>query len=122
MPGLPPSYTLAFVAGDAVTFKFQITDKDLDDPDSAAVSRDLTGWTARSQIRQSASSQEVLATWTIVSLGADGVVTMHLSGDDTEPLAAIKTMVSDVELTDPDGDPQTVLTIDIQVSQDVTRD
>lgn len=121
MAGIPPTHTVAFVAGDALRFKFQVTDKNLDDPTAPAVVRDLTGWTARSQVRKTSVSDVIEATWTIETLGSDGYVRMYLSGPETQPFAAIKQLISDVEITDPNGDPETVLTIMLQASQDVTR-
>jgi|SRR3954463_3012666 hypothetical protein len=123
MAGIPPTYSIVFVAGDAVKFKFQVTDKDLDYPDNPPIPRNLSGWTAESQIRKSSTADTVEASWVITEpLGADGVVQMYLSGPTTQPWAAIKSLVSDVQLTDPAGDPETVLTLSMQISQDITRD
>ena len=123
MAGIPPTHSLTFVAGDAVKFKFQITDKDLDYPNNPPVPRNLTGWTADSQIRKSSTSDMIEASWVITEpLGANGVVEMYLSGPTTQPWAAIKSLVSDVQLTDPNGDPETVLTLNLQSAQDITRE
>ena len=123
MAGIPPSHTLIFVGGDAVKFKMQVNDRDLTDPESVAVPRDLTGWTALAQVRTSATSETVEATWDITNepLGSDGIIEMYLPGETTQPWTAIKTLISDVQLTDPAGDEETVLTINLQVAQDVTR-
>lgn len=122
MSGIPPVHTLVFVGGDAVHFRFQVQDLDADNPENPPVTRDLTGYTARAQVRQSATSETIVATWTITTpLGSDGIVRMYLSGEETQPMAAIKQLVSDVELTDPNGDPETMLSLVLQVSQDVTR-
>lgn len=123
MGGIPPTHTITFVGGDAVKFKFQVTDKDLDQPQQPAIPRDLTGWSALSQIRKVPTSDVIEATWDIEHpLGADGTVKMKLTGEQTQPFAAIKTLISDVQLTDPAGDPETVLTINLTVAQDVTRE
>lgn len=123
MAGIPPIYTIVFVGGDAVKFKFQVTDKDLDYPDNPPVPRNLSGWTAESQVRKSATSEVIEATWEITEpLDSSGVVEMYLSGPTTQPWTAIKSLVSDVQLTDPNGDPETVLTLSLQISQDITRD
>lgn len=122
MTGIPPSHTLVFVGGDALKFKFQIMDRDLDLPADPPVARNLTGWTALSQVRKTATSATVEAEWEIDTLGSDGIVRMYLSGPVTQPWTAIKTLVSDVQLTDPAGDPETVLTINLQVAQDVSRE
>lgn len=122
MAGIPPSHTIEFVAGDALKFKFQVTDKDMTNPTLPPVARDLTGWSALSQIRRTPTSDTVEATWTIAELSTDGIVSMYLPGPDTQSFAAIKTLVSDVQLTDTNGDPETVLTLVIQAAQDVSRE
>jgi hypothetical protein len=122
MAGIPPSHKIVFVAGDAVHFKFQVTDKDLDQPEVPPAPRNLTGWTAWSQVRKTATSTEVETEWVIDPLASDGIVKMYLSGDTTQPWAAIKALVSDVQLTDPAGDPETVLTINLEVAQDITHE
>lgn len=121
---LPPSHTLVFVAGDALKFQFQIADRDVDDLEAPPVPRDLTGWTAFAQVRKTAPAATVEAEWEIANapLGSDGLVKLYLSGPDTQPFAAIQNLVSDVQLTDPAGDPETVLTLVIQAAQDVSRE
>jgi len=123
MAGIPPTHTIEFVAGDALKFKFQIADKDLANPLLPPTARNLTGWEALSQVRKTPTSETIEATWTIVgTLGTDGMVNMYLSGPETQPFAALKELVSDVQLTDTAGDPETVLTLVIQAAQDVTRE
>jgi hypothetical protein len=119
---LPPTHTIDFTGGDALKFAFQIKDKDLDDPEAPPVPRDLTGWTSLAQVRQTATSDEILATWAILPLDATGIVHMKLTGDLTQPLIPLKTVVSDVQLTDPSGDPETVLRITLNVAQDISRE
>lgn len=120
--GLPPTHTIAFTGGDTLKFAFQIKDKDLDFPEIPPVPRDLTGWTALAQVRQTAASTEVLATWAIEPLDETGIVRMKLSDEQTQPLIVPKTAISDVQLTDPDGNVETVLRIALEIAQDVTRE
>lgn len=123
MAGLPPTHTIEFVAGDVLKFRFQVTDKDMDDPDAVPVPRDLTGYTVLSQVRQTATSADILATWELVgTLGDDGIISMRIDGPDTQTWSAIKTMVSDIQVTDTAGDPETVLSLVINAAQDVTRE
>jgi hypothetical protein len=119
---LPPTHTIDFVGGDALKFAFQIQDKDLDNPEAPPVPRDLTGWTAQAQVRQTATSPEVLAEFAFQPLGVDGIVRMKLTGIQTRAFITPKNVVSDVQLTDPAGDPETVLTLNINAAQDVTRE
>lgn len=123
MAGLPPSHTISFVAGDTLKFKFQITDRDLDDPEAPPVPRDLTGCTVLAQVRLTATTTEVLATWDVINepLGSDGVVELKIEETETQNWSVPKTMVSDVQITDTNDDVETVLTLVINAAQDVTR-
>ena len=118
---LPPTYTIEFTGGDALKFAFQIKDKDLDFPDNPPVPRDLTGWTSLAQVRQTATDNAVLATWTIDPLDNTGIVHMKIAGTITQTFIPLKSVVSDVQLTDPNGDPETVLRLTINVAQDISR-
>lgn len=120
--GIPPTHVLNFTGGDAVKFAFQIKDKDLDFPEDPPVPRDLTGWTALSQIRKTPASPAVLTSWEIEELDSTGIVRMKLTGAQTQPLILEQQVVSDIQLTNPDGDPETVLKLTLNVAQDITRD
>ena len=122
MAGIPPTYPLKFVAGDTVNFKFQILDDDLDTPLVPPAPRDLTGWSALSQVRKTSDSTVVEAEWTIAALGNDGYIDMELSSLQTQPWGTVKSLVSDVQLTDPSGEIETILKLKLQVSQDVSRE
>ena len=122
MAGLPPSHTIEFVAGDALKFNFQVADRDPANPTLPPVPRDLTGWESLSQVRKTATSDDIEATWVIQPLTSDGMVRMYLSGPTTQHFSALKELVSDVQLTDTNGDPETVLTLVILAAQDVTRE
>jgi len=119
--GIPPTHSLAFVGGDSVNFSFQLMYKDLDNPQNPPTPRNLTGYTAEAQIRTSPTSATIEDLWEIGTLGSDGIVSMHLTGAQTQPWTAVKSLISDVQLTDTAGDVETVLTITLQVSQDVTH-
>lgn len=119
---LPPTHPISFTAGDVLKFAFQVMDKDLDNPGDPAEVRDLTGWEAASQVRQTPSSPDVIAEWAIEPLGTDGYIRMKILGSTTQDWAVIKTLVSDIQLTDPAGDPETILRLDISAAQDVTRE
>lgn len=119
--GIPPTHTIDITAGDALKFAFQIQDKDLDFPELAPVPRDLTGWTASAQVRLTPTSSEVLTTWAIDPLDETGIVRMKLTGAQTQPWAVYPSVISDVELVDPAGDPETILRISITAAQDITR-
>lgn len=118
-----PIHSITFTGGDVVKFSMQVKDKSAANP-TVRVIRDLTGWTATSQVRQTPTSEEVLATWTITNepLGTDGTIHMKLLGTETQAWSALKNVISDVQLTDPAGDPTTILRIELTVNQDVTRE
>ena len=119
----PPTHTIAFTGGDTVKFSFQIKDSDPANPLNPPIPRNLTGWTAEAQVRQTPTAEEILGTWTIVQpLDASGIVHMKIPGTVTQPWTSIKSLISDVQLTDPAGDPVTILRIELLVAQDVTRD
>lgn len=120
MAGLPPSYDLPFVAGDTVRFKFQVTDRA--DPEDPPVPRDLTGWEVESHVRTTPPAETIEAEWEIDFSGTEGIIQMYLSPETTQPWAAIKTLASDVQLTDPAGDVETILKIKLKAAQDVTRE
>lgn len=117
-----PSVTLTVRAGDVLKYRFQVRDQNPENPELPPVPRDLTGWTVLSQLRTLASSDAVVATWDIAPLDATGVVAMRVDGSVTQSWAALKQLVSDVQLTDPSGDPTTILDIVVLASQDVSRE
>lgn len=121
MAGVPPTHTISMLAGDTLNFAFQIKEYDLDIPEDPPTAKDLTGWTALAQIRISPTSSEVITTWAIDPLDDSGIVRMKLTSEQTQSFAALKEVVSDVQLTDPVGDEETYLKIVIHASQDVTR-
>lgn len=122
MAGIPPTHTISMLAGDTLKFAFQIKEYDLDVPEDPAAPKDLTGWTALAQVRQTPTSAEVITTWEIDPLDESGIVRMKLSSAQTQSFATLKEVVSDVQLTDPDGEQETFLKIVIHASQDVTRE
>lgn len=92
---------------------------------------DLTGKTARMQVRESIDSQDIifeLATGAGITLGADGLLTFDMSAADTAALAVgqydPQQWVYDLEITTP-GSPDLVdrvLTGVVTFSPEITRD
>lgn len=95
------------------------------DPDSATplVPVDLTGWTARAQVRRSVASAD---TWLDVvgEVDADGYVTLRVPHDDTEGELWDQrdSGVWDLELSRADGYRVRFAEGDVTVSHEVTRD
>lgn len=90
---------------------------DWQDANGAAV--DLTGWTARMQIRRS-PGDTVLATPDISLGGVAGTVTVHLTDAQTAALPTGRS-VYDLDLVAPGGDVTRFLRGNVYVSGRVTR-
>lgn len=94
--------------------------------DSAGVTMNLTGYSARMQIRPYVSSTEVLIEATTVNgkliiTPLTGVLTISLSEADTKLLTYTKS-VYDIELLDTANSPVRLLQGSITVSREVTRE
>lgn len=75
---------------------------------SVGAPHDITGWSARMQIREKLTSEDVMVDATsdnglLVLGGADGRVTIQLTEDAT--MALVKNGVYDLELVDPNQPP-----------------
>lgn len=119
----PPTLNYTFTGGDTLKIPIRIEDKDLDNPELPPVVRDLTGWTALAQVRKTSTAAEPLTSFEVTNepLGPDGEIRLRLSPAQTATLMAEKTCVSDLQLTDPDGEVDTVLIINLNLSQDTSR-
>lgn len=99
--------------GDTFTVDFQCTDE-------ADVAQDLTGYTARAQLRFGDSEPIDLT----VTIDPDqttntGLVSLEYAGATTSWPTAVGEI--DVEFTDPDGRIESSETIELAVGRDVTR-
>lgn len=115
--GKPPSPP--FTAGDTLEFSVTLAESD------GVTTRDLTGYTAKAQIRQTVQAAEVLAEFTIKNapLGSSGVVTLRLEAAETEVFRTIASSVWDLEITrTSDGTRTTVLSGTVTAVPDVTRE
>lgn len=86
---------------------------------------DLTGSTARMQIRPELSSDEVLAELTtenggITLGGVEGTIDLYLSAEETAEIR-VPSGVYDLELVNADGDVDRVLSGGVAISFEVTR-
>lgn len=135
-----PIYPVKFVAGDTVRFRIQITDPDPDwvDPDPDAdppntpdmIPRDLTGYSARAQVRKNykkisplIATYEISGTDTregpVTDLDDSGYIYIHLPPIESAKVEKISAW--DLELTDPDGDVDTILGGPVDPFRDTTR-
>jgi hypothetical protein len=119
-----PEYDLKFVTGDYVFRRMLFEDPASEDPDDTTkVPRNWAGWSARAQIRASAKRDaEVVATCE-VTLGQDNIADGYLLLEimPEESAKCVRRGVWDLELTDPDGRPTTVLGGKSLPKPDVTR-
>lgn len=97
--------------------------------DAEKVPVDLTGWSARAQLRRRANDSESVPWLTLSSpadivLGSDGTIRVVIAAAATEDAAwnARESGVWDLELTSPAGKVLRFVQGAVRVSQDVTRD
>lgn len=88
----------------------------------------LTGWSVRSQVRDSASNNQVLFEWNTttgagigVAATSDSTVTINLTGNTDSALWGFKAGVYDVYLTDPSGRTTRIVEGTVRVTPAVTR-
>ena len=93
--------------------------------DSTSTLINLTGYTARMQIRETVDAATTIASLTtenggITLGGAAGTVTLYISGSDTAAFD-FEVAVYDLELVDGSGDVQRWVYGDVSLSKEVTR-
>lgn len=92
---------------------------------SPGVPVDLTGWTARMQVRETASSPAVLLDLTtsnngLVISALTGTITTHVTDTVTSALS-FTSAVYDLELIDPSGNVTRLVRGNVMLSPEVTR-
>lgn len=121
----PQEVVLIFTAGDALRFRVTITDPDPESPDPdnpVMIPRDLTGYTAAAQIRKKAKPDEpLLAEFSFNTLDETGEINAYLTPEESEKLRVVSGGVWDFQLTDPQGDPLTLMAGAAKPAGDVTR-
>lgn len=121
----PQEVSLIWVAGDALRFTLTIVDPDPDSPDPenpVMIPRDLTGYFAMAQIRKNAKPDTpLLAEFTFNVLDESGEIRAYLSPDESEKLRGTNSGAWDLQLTDPEGDPLTLIAGPAQPAGDVSR-
>lgn len=117
---------LEWIVGDALRFWLTITDPDPDSPDPenpVMIPRDLTGWTVAAQIRKSTKpTDSVLASFVFNTLDETGEIAAYLTPVESTKLDGIRAGRWDLQLTDPSGDPETIMYGPAQPAGQVTRD
>lgn len=116
---------LEFIVGDALRFELLITDPDPDsvDPDNPDfLPRNLTGWTAASQIRKSKKlSDPIIAQFEFNELDESGEIYAYLTPEESSKLDGLSAGRWDFQLTDPSGDPLTIIYGPAKPAGQVTR-
>lgn len=124
---------LEWIVGDALRFWLTIEDPDPDwvDPDPEAdppnepdmIPRDLTGWTVAAQIRKSTKlADPVLAVFEFNTLDETGEIAAYLTPEESTKLDGVRAGRWDLQLTDPSGDPETIMYGPAAPAGQVTRD
>ena len=115
---VPATQDFTFYSGDTDTIELVVKD-------SNGVVVDLTGGSARMQVKVKSNDSTALLTKTATIDGVNGKITFALSDTDTSGLNSdnfgTKIYVYDVELTYPAGDIKTLIAGKFSVSADVTR-
>lgn len=86
------------------------------------IPRNLTGFSASAQIRKSTKkSDPVLAEFTFNDLDTTGVIDAYLSPEESAKLDGVASAKWDYQLTDPSGDPLTIMAGPAKPAGQVTR-
>lgn len=113
---LPVSKNITVYQGDTFDLVFRLRNPDTSEGPGSYI--DLTGCTAKAQVRSTEIDPTVLAEFTPTVDGVNGQVSLRLSSTQTAGLAA---GVWDVQLTFPDGTIKTYLKGTVTVVKEVTR-
>lgn len=117
---------LEWIVGDALRFWLTIEDPDPDSPDPEnpiMVPRNLTGWTVAAQIRKSTKlADPVLAVFEFNTLDETGEIAAYLTSEESTKLDGVRAGRWDLQLTDPSGDPETIMYGPASPAGQVTRD
>lgn len=121
---LPQFVPLKWIVGDALRFKATIKDpaEDFDPENPVYVVRNLTGWTAASQIRKDTKEiSPIIAEFSFNVLDATGEVYGYLSPEESKKLEGVKSAKWDFQLVSPSGDPETRMAGPASPNGQVTR-
>lgn len=117
--------TLLWTVGDALRFSVRIVDPDPDSPDPenpVMIPRVLTGYSAAAQIRKSTKKTDpIIAAFEFEIEEAEGVIHAYLSPDESTKLDGVASGKWDYQLTDPSGDPLTIMAGPAKPGGQVTR-
>lgn len=123
---------LEWIVGDALRFWLTIEDPNPDydpdlpeDPDTnpQMKPRDLTGWSVAAQIRKSTKlADPVLAVFEFNILDETGEIAAYLTPEESTKLDGVRAGRWDLQLTDPSGDPETIMYGPAAPAGQVTRD
>jgi hypothetical protein len=121
----PQKVTLIWVAGDALRFRLRITEPDPDSPDPdqpVMIPRNLTGWSAASQIRKTVKKDSpLLAEFSFNELDETGIIDAYLAPSESIKLRDVTSARWDFQITDTANDPLTIMAGPAKPAGDVTR-
>lgn len=110
---MPANYDLIVYQGDALSFTITVKD-------SIGAAVNLTGYTAKAQLKTSYSDGSPIAFVTTITTPASGVVSVYLAPATTTALIPGSAYIYDFQLTAPGGDVRTYLKGDVTVLPQVT--
>ena len=110
---MPNNYDLVVYEGDALRFTLTIKD-------SLGAAVNLTGYTAKAQLKTSYSDSSPIDFVVTIPTPANGVVSVYLAPATTAALIPGSSYIYDLQLTAPGGDVRTYLKGDVSVLPEVT--
>lgn len=117
-----PAYDWHFVTGDYKYIRILFEDPDplSVDPDNPdMIPRDWTDWSVRAQVRKDTKRDTTITAEFACSFLSDGFLLIEIM--PTESAKVLKAEGWDLELTDPSGNPETVLGGKVYPKLDYTR-
>lgn len=117
-----------YVAGDALRFSVRASQRDPDDPGTEEapniIPMPLDGYTVAAQIRKNSKKDSVLIATFDVEIDSveTDLIWVYLPPDQSELLRGYTVAAWDLQLTDEDGDPRTIMGGPMRPTGDVTRD
>ena len=117
-----------YIAGDALRFKAKVRQRDLVDPgpddDPNMIPYPLDDYTAAAQIRKSfKKDSELIATFTIENeLDESGEIFLYLPPAQSSLLRGVSSAAWDLQITDSNADPLTIMGGPVKPKGDSTRE
>lgn len=119
---------IRFIAGDAIRFSIRAKQRDPDDPgpddDPNIIPLPLDDYTVAAQVRLTVKATATLLAEFTVEIDEDetDLIWVYFPPDQSELLRGVSTARWDLQLTDPEGDPRTIMGGPMKPKGDATRE